>query len=567
MIGARLPMTNPVSTGSQVPEAEVTVFTPLLSPTRHQLLESYVTVGRSVECSIPIKDRYLSRKHAELIVGTDGRWMLRDCGSANGTYLNGLRVEQDQRLRSGDRIRLGDTEVVFHLEQATDRILAVSNSKISATFAIPVREITEERAVEPAPLTQTGIERLRTLNILSAELIEDRPMNQLFGFVVDRVMEHLKPSRAAIGLLTDNGTKFSSVEVRRADKDDSSELAISKTLLDELILGKKAMAFMDIAENEKLSQAKSIVMQGIRSVLCAPMTIGDGVVGLLYVDFLHTQRSISEDDVKLVAQIARFAAMKLETTRLREDAIQKRFMEEEMRTAHIVQKGLLPEAPPNVNGYTLAGRNQPFRSVSGDYYDFVVRADGKIYFVIADVSGKGVTAALIMAGLQSSFRIFAKGDPEPATLVTQLNTSLRETIPRSKFVTLFAGRLDPSTGRVEYANAGHVPPVLVTRENSTELGDTDLILGMRTLADYRHQEVALGPGDSLILFTDGITEAEDPDGTELGYGAIHAARGELFGKSADEIADAVERIVMNYVGATSLTDDLTLMVISGSIGN
>src|SRR5213075_1126549 len=140
-----------------------------------------------------------------------------------------------------------------------------------------------------------------------------------------------------------------------------------------------------------------------------------------------------------------------------------------------IQRRLLPPPPSGIAGFSFASANHPCRTVSGDYYDFVVRPDGRIYFAIADVSGKGVTAGLMMAGLQASFRIFCKSNPTPAELVSQLNVALKENLPQSKFVTLFLGRLDTNTGLIEYANAGHTPPLLVARDSVTELGETDLL--------------------------------------------------------------------------------------------
>src|SRR2546430_256392 len=226
------------------PRAEVTVYSPLFSPFRQQLQGTAVSIGRASDCSIPIKDRYLSRKHAEIVVDR-GSWILKDCGSADGT-------------------------------------------------------------------------------------------------------------------------SFVNVEVRREDKTDTSELRISHTVLNEVVHEKKALAFMDVSMDEKLSRAQSIIMQGIRSILCAPLMIGDAVVGVLYVDYLFNQRKISEDDVRLVAQIARFAAIKLETTRLRDEAIQKRIMDEELKTASVIQRRLLPPAPTGIAGYTFAEANRPCRTVSDD---------------------------------------------------------------------------------------------------------------------------------------------------------------------------------------------------------
>jgi serine phosphatase RsbU (regulator of sigma subunit) len=540
---------------SVTPRAEVTVYSPLFSPFRQPLQGPAVSIGRASDCSIPIKDRYLSRKHAEIIANGNG-WILKDLGSANGTYLNGTRVERDEQLKTGDRIRLGDTEIVFEAaERSTDRFIAVADTGASPTIAIAVDDIADKE--------EQDVERLRTLTLLARELIEDRPMDELFGFIVDRVMEHLHPSRAAIALLGPDGRSFAKVEVRRQDDADASELMISHTLLAEIVEEKKALAFVDVGADEKLRSAKSIVMQGIHSILCAPLMIGNSVVGVLYVDYLFTQRSISEDDVRLVAQIGRFAAIKLETTRLREEAIQKRIMDEELKTASAIQRRLLPAAPASIDGFSFVGRNQPCRTVSGDYYDFALRPDGKMYFVIGDVSGKGVTAGLMMAGLQVAFRIFSKSDPDPKTLVTQLNVALKENLPQSKFVTLFLGRLDTKTGRVEYVNAGHTPPLWLRKSGAVELAESDLLLGVVARAEFVNREFVMDPGDSLVLFTDGVTEARSADGSDLGSMIIGNALAKLHGQNAEAIAASVNETVLHHVGdAENLDDDVTLLVVS-----
>jgi len=551
-----------MNTERSAPRAEVTVYSPLFSPFRHPLHGAAVSIGRASECTLPIKDRYLSRKHAE-IVAVAGAWVLKDCGSANGTYLNGVRVESDKPLKTGDRIRLGDTEIVFEAGAgSTDKYLAVDDKhRVSATISIPIADA----EVAQARTQEREIEKLHTLTLLARELLEDRPADELFGFILDRVMEHLKPSRAAIGLLGGDGKSFGSAEVRRSDKSDDDELRISHTLLEEVVEGRKALAFTDVTIDEKLSRAQSIIMQGIHSIICAPLTIGDVVVGVLYVDYLFGQRQISEDDVRLVAQIARFAAIKLETTRLREESMQKRLMDEELKKASVIQRRLLPPSPPSIDGYSFVTLNRPCRTISGDYYDFVIRPDGKVYFVIADVSGKGITAGLMMAGLQAAFRIFSKTDPDPAVLMSALNVALKENLPQSKFVTLFLGRLDPKSGTVEYANAGHIPPLWIRHAGVEELPDTDLVLGVVSRAQYLNRKVQLEPGDALILFTDGVTEAENADEVELGSDVLRKRLGPLHGASADVIALTVEMSVMQHIADSTLADDVTLVVVSRNV--
>ena len=538
------------------PRAEVTVYSPLFSPFRQPLVGETVSIGRAADCTIPIKDRYLSRKHAE-IIASGPEWVLKDLGSANGTYLNGNRVEGKSPLANGDRIRLGDTEILFETsEHNTDRFLAVGDAPASATISIPIHEIDESRH------DSGDLSKLAILNALARELIEDRPMDELFGFIVDRVLEHTGASRVAIATLSSDGKSFANVEVRRQDKNDNAELRISRTVLEEVVEEKKVLAFMDVAMDEKLKRAQSIIMQGIRSILCAPLTIGKSVVGVLYVDYLFSHRQIEADDVRLIGQIARFAAAKLETTRLREEAIEKRIMDEELKTASVIQRRLLPPAPTGIEGYTLIGANHPCRTVSGDYYDFVVRPDGKLYFVIADVSGKGVTAGLMMAGLQASFRIFCKLDPTPANLVGQLNGALKEILPQSKFVTLFLGRLDTRTGAVEYANAGHTPPLLLRRDGIEELADTDLLLGVVTHAVFVNRTLQLDAGDALILFTDGVTEAENGDWNDFASSHIAKSLAQMHGAPAGAIARTIEDAIVGHVGDMPLADDVTLVVVS-----
>ena len=534
------------------------IYSPLASPLRQHLNGETVSIGRASDCTIPIKDRYLSRKHAE-IVPLNGAWMLHDCGSANGTFLNGMRVDRDHRLQNGDRIRLGDTEIVFEsAEHNTDRILAIADTAANTTIAIPIGEIEQPKYDTGDPA------KLKTLSQLAAELLEDHPLDQLFGYITERVLLHTKASRAAIGLLRPDGLSFLNVEVRRHDQSDTSELRISRTVLNDVVKEKKALAFVDVTADEKLKRAHSVVMQGIRSILCAPLVVGDVVVGVLYVDYL-VSRLISEEDVRLIAQIARFAAIKLETTRLREEAIQKRIMDEELKTASVIQRRLLPPAPTGVIGYTFAGMNRPCRTVSGDYYDFVVRPDGRVYFVIADVSGKGVTAGLLMAGLQASFRIFTKNDPAPADLVGQLNVALKENLPQSKFVTLFLGRLDTTNGVIEYANAGHTPPLWIQRDGVAELGDTDLVLGVATSAGYVSRSLQLSPGDSLVMFTDGLSEAVNPEAEDLASLQLQKKLIAYHGVSAAELTKTIEEVILSDVADTPLADDVTLVIVSRNV--
>ncbi|HVR39714.1 MAG TPA: SpoIIE family protein phosphatase [Thermoanaerobaculia bacterium] len=527
------------------------IYQPNLAPLEVNLPTSTITLGRATDCTIPLKDRYLSRRHAEIAFDGDVA-LVRDCGSVNGTMLNGEKLTSPVPLRPGDKIVLGDTEVVFEPESISEsrsQLIELDSTSHSKNLAIPVRDAVDANA------------RATVLAALAVEFIADRSMNELFEFILDRVMDLLQPSRVAVALLGRDG-KFDDVRLRRRDEEDSNDLLISRTLLAEVIETRSVISFVESGVNERLAAAESIIGQRIRSAVCAPLLLGDQVLGVLYLDFLATHGIVAHEDVRLIAQVASLAAAKLETTRLREESIAKARIDEELRTAYTIQSRLLPASLPQIEGYVFAGTNKPCRTVSGDYFDVVVRPSGKIYFVIADVSGKGITAALVMSSLATAFNIFTRTDPSPAELVAELNVTLAPKTAPTKFVTLVAGVLDPATGTIEFANAGHVAPLVVTSHGVEQLKTTDMVVGLFTTAKYRNQSLALAPGDSLVLFTDGVTEAENAQEDQLGLEPVAEALAAMHGTPATQLLETVETRVHLFIGDTPAGDDVTMLAMT-----
>lgn len=532
-----------------------TIYQPNLAPMQVKLPVQTITLGRASECTIPIRDRFLSRKHAEISFAA-GQWLVRDCGSVNGTLVNGNRLTAPAPLHPGDRILLGDSEVIFEASdsEVPPQLIPVDSDSHAKSMVIPLREAIDH--------VDRGRERTGVLASLAVQFIEDRPMTELFEFILDRVTALLRPSRCALALLGPDGKTFDIVRVRRSDSSESFDLTISRTLLGEVIEQKNVISFVDTSQDEKLARAESIIRQHIRSAVCAPLVVGEAVLGVLYLDFLATRGTVTTEDVRLIAQIARLAAVKLETTRLREEAISMAKYEEELRTAYVIQSRLLPAELPSTDCYVFAGSNKPCKTVSGDYYDVIVRPDGRIYFVIADVSGKGITAALVMSSVATAFSIFTRNDPSPADLVRELNLTLTPKTSPAKFVTLVAGVLDPKTGVVDYANAGHVPPLVVSSTGVTTLRSTDMVVGLFPHAQYRNQTMKLEPGDSLVLFTDGVTEAENDKEEQLGLTSVADLLQPFHGRSADAILSAIEAHVLAFAGDVTMGDDVTLLTIS-----
>jgi serine phosphatase RsbU (regulator of sigma subunit)/pSer/pThr/pTyr-binding forkhead associated (FHA) protein len=519
-----------------------------------------ITLGRSASCTFPIADNFLSRTHAEL-VARDGKWFLRDRGSVNGTFVNGVQIDREMAVGTGDSIRLGDSELRIVDGTRGDAITQVDIE--------PARETSVEQiadfVLDEEQVTETA-ERTVIIHRLALELLGEKSMSELFETIVDHVMEVMSPSRVAIALLGEDGESLQIAEFRSRDGSDLGELTISSTLLSQIIGQRRVLSFTDIGANEFLAAAKSIVMQGIHSALCAPLLANHRVLGVLYLDYQHTTRLITEEDAQLAAQIARVAAIKLESTRLRESALEKERMDESLRVAQAIQMRMLPQEFPlrtEESLFEIAAAIRPAKQVGGDFYDFFHTEDDRLYLCIGDVSGKGMPAALLMAVTRALFRSMILQGESPARIMAAVNRQLAQESEADMFVTAFCAVLDLPTGELHYSNGGHNPPFVVggdgvVTELSTKPG---LVLGFMEGFDFVEQTHRLSPGDALYLDTDGISEATNHEGELFMVERLQKVLEQNASRGMGEIISSVIASVEGFVAGAPQSDDLTLMAI------
>jgi sigma-B regulation protein RsbU (phosphoserine phosphatase) len=237
-------------------------------------------------------------------------------------------------------------------------------------------------------------------------------------------------------------------------------------------------------------------------------------------------------------------------------------MEEELRVARSIQEGLVPKSVPTVEGMDLYGFSTPAREVGGDYYDWVPLPGGRIGCVVADVSGKGMPAALLMAQLQAAFKAQAQQGRPPEAVVTSVNQFLSVTMEPARFVTLFYGVFDPGAGTLTYANAGHNPAFLWRRDGTSEwVGEGGLMLSPVSLSPYQAYTIPFQPGDGIVLYTDGVTEAEAAGGAQWEEAHLQRAIMEGPRNSAREVAQRVMSAVTAFVAGNEQSDDMTLAVL------
>jgi sigma-B regulation protein RsbU (phosphoserine phosphatase) len=298
-----------------------------------------------------------------------------------------------------------------------------------------------------------------------------------------------------------------------------------------------------------------------RSILCAPMLTHAGrLIGVIQVLNKIDQATFTADDEKLLAAFASLAGIALDRARLIASFVEKQKFEASLRLAHDIQMGMLPKEFPQPREFEIYATLRPARSVGGDLYDF--RREGQyLWFAIGDVSGKGVPAALFMAVTKVLFGAAIENESSPAAALSTVNRGLCRDNAQGLFVTAFLGRLDVTTGELVYANAGHNPPYHLTADGrvATLPADTGLVLGVREDFEYRTERASLAPGDGLFAYTDGLSEALNPEGEEFGAARLEAYLRSATRGPATEVVQGAVRTLADFVGTAPQFDDTTIL--------
>ena len=532
-------------------------------------LEKPVTsIGRSSMNDLPISDKMLSRQHARIVKDDNGGLQVEDLGSRNGTFLNGERLAAPQPLKAGDRITLGGVTLKLESESTTRvRIEAGGADALDNTILKASAELLRAQHQEtdprlPAEQLSKLIESLRVVNELTIELLRDVSVDELMKFLMDKVFETLMPDRGVVLLRSRVTNELTPAVVRVAEGMSADDIRLSKTLVAQVVEKRNGLILMDTSTGSGVSLADSIRLSGIKSVLAAPLENEGEVVGLIYVDSQVGHRSFEEADLRLLTSLANVAAAKIQSARLMAEVADKKQMDREFALAREIQQRLLPESPPTVPGYELHGSNTASRQVSGDYFDFRVRSDKKVYMAIADVCGKGVGPALLMASLQASFHAWADESVPVAEMTGRLSEAISRRTGPDRFITFILVLLDPANGEIEYTNAGHNPGILLKTDKSmTELSSHGLPLALFPGKPYSSSKFTLGPGELLFLYTDGVTEANSPDGDEFGFPRLKEFIGARVGKAPSEIEEELLKDLEDHAQGEPFADDRTLVMV------
>ena len=507
-----------------------------------------ITIGRRDGHDLQMAGTEVSRDHAEIVSTAEG-FVIRDCGSRYGTFVNRERVTE-RRLVHGDRIECGRSGAAMTFLLADDRA-------IEDTLPPPV--VGDLRHV---------VSLLQGLREMGSE----RVLDEVLALVLDSAIEATGAERGFI-MLADGAGALEMKLARRAGHVTlpAAGFETSRKIPEQVFATGQLMVVTDLFEDELAAVHTGTVALGIRHVLCAPLRLVRYVeridasadrqhIGVLYLDSREKGRLLSAPTRTALEAFASEAAVAIENARLYQEGLEKAQLDLEMRTASRIQQALLPEGRRTGGFFEAVGASVPSRAIGGDFFEYQDLAGGRFGFGLGDVTGHGPPAALLTALVQGILAAHASTAARPDEVIAFTNQTLVSRRIESRFVTLFLGVLSPD-GRLTFCNAGQNPPLLFTQSGIRRLETGGTLIGAFPDAKYVHEDLQLRPGDTMVLFSDGITEAMNGAGEEFGEHRVRAVVQGVLAESPECILHAVLDAVHAFARGAAQHDDLTAVVL------
>lgn len=518
----------------------------------------HALVGRASNADVVLADTLVSRQHARFSRRADA-WWVEDLGALNKTFVNDRPLTTPVLLNVGDVVRIGDTRIRV-LEEPTRPTGIELPSQRSGRDPVFVKT-SVPLPPSPSDVTHDGhAARLQLLNEVHHALAKAIALPDLLDLILERCFAVLRPEQGVI-LLADASGELQRTAWRSLPG-QSQDLTVARRIVEEVAHKGQSALVLDAAQDARFADSESIVATGIRSVVAAPLLDASGTLGMIALYSRVNVRRFTAADLALLESLASAAALRVRNVALAEEAAARRVLEHELTLAHDIQMALLPRAMPDSAAVEVAGRLQPARSVGGDLYDVVVDGD-RLWLIVGDVSGKGVAAALYMAVARTLFRALVPGATSLAEVVTRMNRELCRDNDKDMFVTALVGLVVPSLGTVTLCDAGHNPPIVLRREGVAYRPtlNKSIVLGVRAEATFTETPLRLGPGDMLVAYTDGITEARNAEGEAFDLPRLERTLVALAREPIDRVVAGVVHAVEQFTGGAVPEDDIALLAL------
>ena len=500
------------------------------------LTREKTTLGRNPECDVMLDPVDISRRHAA--VSRDGdTYSIEDLGSRNGTFVNASRLEPHVKhpLNEGDRVKMCKLLFLFESEP-----FAVAEGESATSPGVTSGFVIDEEPSGSQIMKKVNIsadyadlscairpeEKLRALMEISRNLGRAVTEEEVLPKIIETLFSIFPQADRGMIVLEDPETgKLIPRAIRHRREEDSELVRLTRTVIDEVMQTGEAILSADAASDPGLPLSESIVDLKIRSMMCAPLIGTEPTpLGVIQIDARNPYNRFSDTDLDLLAGVACQIAIAIENARFHEVVMREKAFELQLKVAHDIQKGFLPAGPPELEGYAFFDYYQPANLLGGDYFDYIPMEDGRMAVVLADVSGKGIPAALLVSKLSSEIRYCLGGRSEPVEVMRRVNRVFCESRWESQFITMILAVLDPETHEVSLTNAGHMSPILRNAEGVRDVlkpQEGGLPVGVMEDAEYDEHRLKLELGDHLVLFTDGITEAMNRAGELYDKSRLH----------------------------------------------
>ncbi|MEZ5307025.1 MAG: SpoIIE family protein phosphatase [Pyrinomonadaceae bacterium] len=532
----------------------------------HVLNRLRTTIGRSARSDVCIPDAFASRLHAEIRLEGETYW-LQDLGSANGTRYEGNLLSHPVPVYPGGEIKIGETTIVFQDDvdkKASSTLIAEHTQALDPSMTISFTRAKNPTAELLESQFSTRNELLGLISKVGVTLLSSTNLDETLTQVAGLVFEAVPADRCIIMMRDEKGVDGMKISVaRERGKDDEiPEVRISRTVMDEVMVNGKSVLTSDAQHDPKFA-SQTMALLGVRSVLAVPLAVREGeVFGIIYADSPTYEATFTEEHLNILTTLASVASIRVENATLLEERIERERMERELELATEIQQRFQPSAPPNLEHYQLQGISFACYEIGGDYYDFIPRHDGKMLIALGDVSGKGTAAALLMSSLHAAIHAQVVARASLADMVSAVNQYLALNTPANRFITFFVGELEPTTGNFHFINAGHNPPLVVRADGSVnDLSSGGFPLGIMPSAEFEPGDVELAVGDSIVIFSDGVSEAENPEGEEFGIQRLTDVVSKNCSRSAAGIRDKIESALSSFTRNAPANDDITLVIV------
>jgi sigma-B regulation protein RsbU (phosphoserine phosphatase) len=539
-------------------------------------------IGRAPDNHLILRDSRVSRNHAQ-ISHTDGKCVLEDLGSRHGVWVNGERIPNSLVLHGAEKIEFGvpDGYQVHFTRSGEDmqRLLARPLLLDSALVSGPVSAFQKPGAAKGGA---TNLEKLRAVLEVARSLQSSFSVDDVLNTVVDAATSVTGAERGFLLLFDeDHELQVRSGRAKGGFDLPPGDLRVPRRLIQQALESRRdlfSMSFDPTALDER-SPGNTIADLELRSVCCVPLvrvnlsnesntqmiTAARSNAGVLYMDSRFTAVDLAGGNRELLQTLAIEASTVLENARLLEEERAKQRIEEELGVARRIQQSLLPRSLPETGWFRVCGSSQATHEVGGDYFDVVSVSKEVWSVVVADVSGKGVSSALLASFLQGAFLGAATGGTIPAVL-SRINDFMSERAEHGKYATLFFATIR-SDGRVSYANCGHCSPMLVRGHSSGSPGAiesliaTSMPVGLIPGAPFCEEACALSPGDRIVLYSDGVTEAQNLAQEFFGNDLLRKAISLAAEKDCQGMHDDIQQALKDFTGGAEQSDDITLVVL------